>query len=206
MLIKICGLTRAQDVRLCQDLGVDLLGFIFHASSPRRVDPETVAAFPQDKAMRVGVFVRHSVARIRAVRNRAGLDLVQLHGAYTPAQCAALDPKSVIKVFWPERYAGPDALSRELERFALCCRYFLFDAGQVGGGHGRSWRVEWFRELEIPRPWLLAGGVCAENVQNFIQAFKPDGIDMNSGVENAPGVKNREHLGLSVRTITRRPI
>ena len=205
MLIKICGLTRARDVRLCQDMGVDLLGFIFHASSPRGVQPEIVAAFPRDKAIRVGVFVRHAVQEIHLVRQTAGLDLVQLHGAYTPAQCEALNPETVIKVFWPQRYAGPDDMHRDLDHFAPCCRYFLFDGGQSGGGHGRTWRSDWLHGLDVPRPWFLAGGLCAENVHNLLQEFKPDGIDMNSGVENSPGVKSREKLRLSVRTITRRP-
>lgn len=204
MLIKICGLTREEDVKQCLDLGVDLLGYIFEKRSPRCIDPETVAAFPGRQVCRVGVFVRHSLQEIQFVRQTAGLDLIQLHGDYSPAQCEALDPETVVKVFWPERYAGPEDMGRELERFAPCCRYFLFDGGQAGGGHGRTLRSAWLARLDVPRPWFLAGGLCAENVQNFLQECKPDGLDMNSGVENRPGVKNSEKLKLSVRTIRRR--
>lgn len=204
MLVKVCGLTRQEDVLLCQDLGVDLLGFIFHDKSARFLSPQTVAGFPRGEARRVGVFVHQSVEQVLDTMSLASLDLVQLHGDYSPAQCQALGPARVIKVFWPQRYQHEDAFARDLNRFAPCCRYFLLDGGQSGGGYGRPLGRVWIKQGRFPRPWFLAGGLCSENVQNFMQKFKPDGVDMNSGVEKQPGVKDREKLIQSLDSIKRR--
>ncbi|MFW6054777.1 MAG: phosphoribosylanthranilate isomerase, partial [Thermodesulfobacteriota bacterium] len=204
ILIKVCGLTRQEDVLLCQDLEVDLLGFIFHEKSPRFVSPKTVAGFVRGKSLRVGVFVGQSVARILEIKELASLDLIQLHGDYSPAQCRSIGPDRVIKVFWPQRYPGPDDFFRDLRRYAACCRYFLFDAGQAGGGHGQTLQTEWIKKGTSPRPWFLAGGLCSKNVHNFIQQYKPDGLDMNSGVEKRPGIKDRQKLIQSRNVIKRR--
>ncbi|MCF8038360.1 MAG: phosphoribosylanthranilate isomerase [Desulfohalobiaceae bacterium] len=204
MLLKICGLTRQEDVLLCQALGVDLLGFIFHEASPRFVNPEAVAGFVRAEALRVGVFVGQSVARILHIKDLASLDLIQLHGDYSPVQCRAIGPDRVIKVFWPQRYPGPDEFFQDLRRYAACCRYFLLDAGQAGGGHGQTLQTEWINKGTFARPWFLAGGLCSKNVHNFVQQYKPDGLDMNSGVEKRPGIKDRQKLIQSRNVIKRR--
>ena len=194
MLVKICGLTREKDVRVCEDLEVDFTGFIFHPKSPRCVSPEWVGSLFKSKTRRVGVFVHQDAEEIVDILDRAKLDLAQVHGGQDLKQCRQIGAERAIKVFWPERYANREELQTELELFAPLCRYFLLDSGTKGGGHGKVIESSILKDMSLPRPWILAGGLGAENVHNLIQSLQPDGVDLNSGVENSPGIKNNELL------------
>jgi phosphoribosylanthranilate isomerase len=194
LLVKVCGLTRPQDARLCLELGVDLTGFIFAAKSPRRVTPETVRGMPQGSALRVGVFVEQSVGEVLDIMEYAGLDLAQLHGGQSPEFCRAVGARRVIRVFWPAQHASPDALKTELERFAAVCHMLLLDAGTAGGGHGKTLDLDFLRGLQAPLPWLLAGGLGPDNIASALAKIRPHGVDLNSQVESAPGIKDHEKL------------
>ncbi len=206
LLIKVCGLKRRQDVELCGALGVDMVGFIFHEPSLRSIRPEQVAELPRGRFLRVGVVVRQRTAAITDIMHRAELDLVQFHGEQDHHDAAAIGPQRVIRVVWPERFASKAALQAYLDAWADSCRYFLCDSGVAGGGHGRELQsAVALQQIVFPRPWLLAGGIGAENVRKKITKFQPDGVDMNSGVENAPGEKNRGQLIAAVRTVRQSP-
>jgi len=198
MLIKVCGLTRAEDVDACEDLGIDLLGFIFHPKSPRSVAPEQVAGFPRGTALRVGVFVRQPREDVREIMDRAGLDLAQLHGGYTPSDCRHIGRERVIKTFWPMRHSGPETLVQEMESFAASCRYLLLDSGTSGGGHGQTTRAPWLSGASFPCPWILAGGLGPDTVRHQLLELTPNGVDLNSDVESSPGIKD---AGLIRRTL-----
>lgn len=204
MLVKICGLTRPEDARACRDAGADLLGFIFHPTSRRNADPAMVRGVEAGPARKVGVFVEQGPDAVAALASDAGLDLVQLHGGQDEDFCAALGAvlgaERIIKVFWPERLASTAALQAELERFAPHCRWFLFDAGASGGGHGRRFDTGILRGLRPPRPWLLAGGLGPENAAEALKTG-PHGLDMSSGVESAFGVKDMEKVRRVIRLV-----
>lgn len=202
MLIKVCGLTRAEDVALCEELGVDWTGFIFHPPSLRNVDLPKVAAFPRGRALRAGVFVRQSADQVCKIMDQAGLDLAQLHGGQDQAFCRAVGARRVVKVFWPQRYARLEDLQRDIEAYAPFCRAVLLDAGTGGGGHGRSLDFDWLAGLRSPLPWVLAGGLGPENMRAALSRCAPDGVDLNSGVEDEPGVKSRERLTRVLRELT----
>ena len=195
LLCKICGLTRPEDVALCHSLGADLIGFIFAPASPRFVEPRRAAALPDGPALRTGVFAGTELAEVRDIARLARLDFIQLHGGEDPSFCRALGPERVIKTLWPEKLA-PEELERIMERFAPVCAYFLLDAGQSGGGSGKSLNVDFLRRIHPPRPWLLAGGMGAKNLLSSLAAFgkglEPQGVDMNSALESAPGIKDHE--------------
>jgi Phosphoribosylanthranilate isomerase len=125
MIVKVCGMTRPEDVEFCDGLGIDLLGFIFHAPSPRGVAPGWVATQKPRRSLKTGVFVRQGVDEIGNIAREAGLDLLQLHGGHTPEQCRALGPERVIKVLWPKRYATAELLLADMELFAPVCRAIL---------------------------------------------------------------------------------
>ena len=190
-LCKICGLTRREDVLLCRELGVDFLGFIFAAQSPRRVFPSFVAALPEGPGRRAGVFAGSCVGETLRVMEEARLDYAQLHGGEDADFCRAVGPERVIKVLWPDRLTRA-ALEKELDRFAPVAAYFLFDAGTRGGGSGN--RLDWrlLRGLNAPRPWFLAGGLGPETLAQALSACSPDGVDLNSALETSPGVKDPE--------------
>ena len=197
LLCKICGLTRAEDAALCHSLGADFIGFIFAPASPRFVTPERAAALPDGQALRTGVFAGADLAEVRDVARRARLDFIQLHGGEEPAFCRALGPERIIKTLWPEGRA-PEEIDREMERFAPVCAFFLLDAGRSGGGSGKCLHTDALRNIRPPRPWFLAGGLGAENLLATLAAFaptsSPHGVDMNSVLENTPGIKDHERV------------
>ena len=187
-LVKVCGITREQDVRTCVDLGVDLLGFIFHPPSPRHVRPRDVPHMTGSPVRKVGVFVHQQPDEIARIMETAGLDFAQLHGDHSIRDCRALGPSRVIKVLWPMRYEHRDDLLRDMDRFAPVCTAFLLDAGMASGGHGTSLDFTSLAGLKPPRPWLLAGGLGPATITRAL-ACDPDGVDLNSGVESSPGIK-----------------
>ncbi|EGJ50203.1 phosphoribosylanthranilate isomerase [Desulfocurvibacter africanus] len=207
-MIKVCGMTRPEDVRLCAEAGADLLGFIFHPASPRFVTPDFPASLEPEalgQARKVGVFVKESVVEVRHTLDEARLDYVQLHGGQDQKFCRSVGFERVIKVFWPERYASLDELAEDMARFADCA-LFLLDAGTSGGGHGRSLDFAALAKLDSPRPWLLAGGLGPKNVRAAVEACAKAnlaGVDLNSGVESAPGLKDIEKVRTAIAACRR---
>ncbi len=193
MPVKVCGLTRPRDVHFCLELQVDFLGFIFHVPSPRYVSPDQVRNISRGGAQRVGVFVDHSPAQILEIMDYSRLDLVQLHGDYSPQQCRLIGTSRVIKTLWPEKYQTAADFMHEAQTFASVCSYYLLDSGRKGGGHGRTFCSSWSIQ-SLPRPWFLAGGLAAHTLPGALDKFQPWAIDLNSGLENAPGQKDRFKL------------
>ena len=204
MIVKVCGMTRPEDVEFCDDLGIDLLGFIFHGPSPRNVEPGWVAAQKPRRALKTGVFVRQGVDEICGIAREAGLDLLQLHGGHTPEQCRTLGPERVIKVLWPKRYTTTELLLADMELFAPVCRAILLDSGTSGGGHGTSLDPAELRRLKCPHPWYLAGGLGPHNLETM-KTTGAAGFDLNSGVESAPGIKDHEKVRRSVNILRGKP-
>jgi len=201
MRIKVCGLTRQKDIDACRELGVHWVGFIFHPESKRSIHPERAASLETGDLVRVGVLVRQDPEEALSIMRQCRLDLVQLHGDQDPAFCRRVGPERVIRTFWPKRYDSEEDLQRELDRFASCCAWFLLDAGLSGGGHGR--RIDAKRlgpDLRFERPWLLAGGLGPESIGAGL-TLRPDGVDLNSGVETAPGVKDPQAIVQTLSTL-----
>ncbi len=204
MIVKICGMTRPEDVEFCDAAGADLLGFIFHAESPRNVAPSWAATQKPSRALKVGVFVRQGVEEIRAIADEAGLDLLQLHGGHTIEQCRELGPERVIKALWPKRYASLALLEEDMARFAPVCRAILFDSGTSGGGHGVSLDPENLRGLAPIHPWYLAGGLGPHNLETM-KSCGASGFDLNSGLESAPGVKDHHKVRQALNILRGKP-
>ncbi|WP_207263036.1 phosphoribosylanthranilate isomerase [Desulfovibrio sp. Huiquan2017] len=193
-LVKVCGMTRMEDVQLCVDLGVDLIGFIFHPGSPRNAAPDFVAAVKTGKVSKVGVFVNQTADEVIEIMGRCGLHAAQLHGGQDVDFCWKIGPDRVIRTFWPDTYPSPGALVRDLERYAEVCGHFLLDAGAKGqGGTGNSIDIDILQDIEIQTPWFLAGGLGPDSVRRALTAG-PSGLDFNSGVESAPGIKDETKL------------
>ncbi len=194
LLVKVCGMTRPEDVLGCAQAGANFLGFIFAAKSPRRVTPAQAAALPRTTAKRVGVFVEQSLDEVLAIMDQAHLDLAQLHGGQDPAFCRAVGPDRVIRAFWPQNHPDLASLAAEMAAFTGAIRFALLDAGVSGGGHGQSLNFASLADLRPPMPWLLAGGLGPHNVAEAVRLARPHGLDLNSGVESSPGLKDLEKV------------
>lgn len=203
LLIKVCGMTSAQDAALCEQTGADFLGFIFHPSSPRNVDTEFARSVETSSARKVGVFVKQSAAEVIETMKNGSLDFAQLHGGQNEEFCRTIGKERVIKVLWPQKYESVKEFQDDINRFAPYCTYMLFDAGKSGGGHGVSMNFSVFENVTIPVPWLLAGGLSAENLREALGTANPDGVDLNSGVESAPGKKDKGKLEAAFKAMTR---
>ncbi|WP_272700830.1 phosphoribosylanthranilate isomerase [Desulfovibrio sp. Fe33] len=193
-LVKVCGMTRMEDVELCVKLGVDLLGFIFHEKSPRNADPDFVASVKTGKVSKVGVFVDQTADEVIETMDRCGLHAAQLHGGQDSIFCWKIGPDRVIRAFWPAAYSSPHALERDLDAYTEVCGHFLLDAGAKGqGGTGRTIDLAALQHIEIQTPWFLAGGLGPDTLRAAL-AVNPPGLDFNSGVESAPGIKDETKL------------
>jgi phosphoribosylanthranilate isomerase len=192
MIVKICGITRVEDATVAVSLGATAVGFIFWPGSPRRVAPADAAAIgavlPQE-VWKVGVFVDAPADDIRRVIEEARLTAVQLHGNETPAAAAAFNAR-VIKAIALEHVESPEALD-DWRGVPI-----LLDANDPvrKGGTGRT--IDWHRAAEMAarHDIILAGGLRPGNVAEAIARVRPSGIDVSSGVEASPGVKDHDKL------------
>jgi phosphoribosylanthranilate isomerase len=143
-------------------------------------------------AKRVGVFVKHSIEEIHDIMDEACLDMAQLHGDQGLEVAWALGADRVIKVFWPERHSREELLTLMILWKDLAA-YFLFDAGTSGGGSGNLIQSVL---PDSPKPYFLAGGLNPILVKTFWPSKDPmlAGFDLNSGLEESPGLKNSESL------------
>lgn len=192
--VKVCGITNQKDADLCMEQDADLIGFIFHKESPRYVSPETVQNITTPGLMRTGVFTDHSVEEVRKIMTTAHLDLAQLHGDQDLAFCQAIGKNRVVKVLWPERYETREALEEDMRHFVPGTRFFLFDAGSAHGGHGIEQNWSFLSGTSGMKTWFVAGGIGPDNLKDVIIGCNPCGIDLNSGVEKAPGEKDPAKL------------
>lgn len=185
-LVKVCGLTRAEDAALAADLGADALGFVFYEKSPRRASPEVVRAAGRLDALKIGVVVagagREIPPEAKALLDEGFLDALQLHGEETPDQIAAAGT-SAYKAIKPRDVS---AVARG-EEFR-CPRVLVDAAAEVSGGSGQ--RVDEAILAAWKKPLWLAGGITPDTVAEIVAAWKPELVDLASGVEEAPGVKS----------------
>lgn len=199
-MVKICGLTRLEDAKWAWECGADLLGFIFWPSSRRYISPEGAAAIIQTlrhegcKALMVGVFVNQALEDVRRIYAECGLDLVQLHGEETPSYAAALG----LPYLLARRMRDAAAVDwAAYEPWALVLD--AYDPEQPGGT-GRPWAWEILRGKLPPRT-LVAGGLNPENVRTAVRILHPWGVDVASGVESAPGIKDPKKVEAFIRCV-----
>ncbi len=186
LLVKICGVTTAEDAAMAAELGADAIGVNFWPGSKRYIDPAEaapiLAAIPAG-VLKVGVFVNEPEEDLAFRIDVLGLDRVQLHGDERPGEYRQLDPARLIRA----------VRVRDAASFAAAAGWkpslWLYDAftdGFGGGGVPAPWALI---AQHARRPFLLAGGLTPDNVAAGIRATRPDGVDVASGVERSPGVK-----------------
>jgi len=186
--VKMCGLTRAEDVRVCVEAGADAVGFNFWPESKRYVTlqaAERLAAEVPSHVLRVGVFVRADPSLVREAVERARLDAVQLHGDEDPAGYRAVGAP----LWQVVRVSGLESFTRLPSPVSAAVLLDAHAPGQGGTGHSFDWALAAHaRAWRLP-VWL-AGGLTPANVTQAIHRAAPDGVDVASGVESAPGIKD----------------
>lgn len=207
--VKICGIISEVDARAVADAGADAVGLNFYEESPRFLSPEkagdVVSALPEG-IVKVGLFVNATADRIRDAWDKYGLALVQLHGDEPPEFLAELQGRPVMRAF----RLGDEGLTPILAYLEKCreldCvpQLVLIDSFRKGQYGGTGATADWDAARQYPSeswhpPLILAGGLTPDNVAEAIRVVRPAGVDTASGVESAPGKKDRELAGRFVR-------
>jgi phosphoribosylanthranilate isomerase len=191
--VKICGLTREQDVRSVVALGADAIGLVFHAPSPRAVSLELAAALAAQVpafVTVVGLFVDAEPEAVRTVLRQVPLGALQFHGNEPPEYCAVFDRP------WIKAVAMRDGIDplEQARRYAGAASLLLdtFDA-RVAGGTGK--RFDWDRvPADLAPRIVLAGGLDAGNVAEAVMRVRPYAVDVSGGVEASKGIKDRNKI------------
>ena len=206
--LKICGLRRSDQAQAIAALGVSAIGVIGVRSSPRYLDAarrsqlfEGLAeAFP--RCRRVLVVADPDALAVAELGRYPGHDVLQLHGGESPRRCSELRAGLGLEIWKALRIRSPDDLKRAAD-YADSVDALLLDAWAADqlGGTGQRLPIEWLEGFTVPVPWWLAGGVTPEAVPEILRRVKPDGLDVSSGVENAPGEKNLERVSALVANL-----
>lgn len=191
--VKICGLTREEDVEAACALGAAYVGFNFSSGSARQVSPAAARRLAQTVApgvRRVGVFVGESYEFIAEAVDAASLDLVQLHRTLSPGDLERI-PRPVLAV----AHAGHDEEIPPIDLLRRCAG-ILFDTAVEGSAGGSGVPFDWsaLDGRHWPVPLFVAGGLSPENVGESIRKTQPSAVDVASGVERSPGIKDRDRM------------
>jgi phosphoribosylanthranilate isomerase len=215
MEIKICGITRIEDAVVAVETGATMIGFVL-AQSPRRVDAVGVREMLnglswrglRERVKAVGVFVNESPGAVGEIVRESGLDFAQIHGDETVDEC------NTIEVPWFKGLRVDDTFDEDVFRDTVArlrCDTILIDA-KVEGMYGGSGKMVDRRVAHAcanmvrlaGKKFFIAGGVTPENVCSIIEEFSPDGIDLSSALETAPGIKSHEKIRLLLDAIAKK--
>ncbi len=197
--IKMCGLTRIKDVEFGISQGLDALGFIFYEKSPRGVQPDfvrnVVSKVPPFVDC-VGVFVDRDREEAEEIIEYCGLSHAQLHGREDKKYCERVErfasPCHVVKAF----RVSSSTKKSDFTPYDDVVHGYLLDTYKKGNAGGTGEIFDWniIKQLDLQLPVILAGGLTPENVETAIRTVRPFGVDVNSGVEIEPGVKDHAKI------------
>jgi phosphoribosylanthranilate isomerase len=196
--IKICGITNLADAQAVVDLGADMLGFVF-APSPRQVtiaQAKKIITELKEEIKLVGVFANQPRTEVAKIAEQVPLDYLQLHGEESPEYCSSFD-LPVIKAF-----SIKDKRSLKKLKLYQVDKYLLdtYDPNQLGGtGKIFNWDLAVLAKQQ--GDIILAGGLNSENINQALKKVNPDGVDLSSGVEVKPGVKDQEKMKNFIRKV-----
>jgi phosphoribosylanthranilate isomerase len=197
--VKICGLTRAVDAEYADAAGADYLGVIFAGGPRQRLPAQAKETLAGRRARKVGVFAGQEPGEIADIAREVGLDVVQLHGASGPGRVQAVRASTGLEV-WAVLRTHDGALPADAEELADAADALVVDAlvpGQLGGnGVAVPWLLlgESLDAMERGHRIVLAGGLTPDNVAEAIDYVSPMVVDVSSGVESAPGIKDHARI------------
>lgn len=210
--VKICGLSTPETLQTAIESGARFVGFVFYPPSPRNISFDT--AFELARQVPTGVrttalFVDPDDILLERVLTGIQIDLVQLHGNETPERITEIKNRFHIPVMKAIRVATPDDL-KDIEAYEKVADWLLFDtkvealpsnqpisqsASQpLPGGTGQSFDWNLLKDKTFQKPWMLGGGLNADNIGEALSTLSPTAVDISSGVESAPGIKDPEKI------------
>ncbi|MFN4096788.1 MAG: phosphoribosylanthranilate isomerase [Sphingomonas sp.] len=207
LLVKICGLSTPGTLDVALDAGADLVGFVFFPPSPRHVTFDQSAALAgqvPDHVERVGVFVDPEDALLDQAIRSARLDAIQLHRT-TPDRAAAIGTRTRLPV-WAAVAVKTRADLDAAHRFRGAAQRILYDAktpedAKLPGGMGLRFDWTLLQGFDHPLPWALSGGLDATNVAEAVGISGARLVDVSSGIESAPGVKDAARIAAFLKTV-----
>ncbi|MBF0421930.1 MAG: phosphoribosylanthranilate isomerase [Magnetococcales bacterium] len=197
--IKVCGITRREDAWAAIDAGVDALGLVFYSRSPRSVSIAQARGISRHLppfVQLIGLFVNEKVEVIQTISREVGLDGVQLHGEESPEFCRMV-PGRIIKAL---RVAAADDMVMA-QRYQVSAILYDSKVSGVQGGSGCSFDWSLLQHHPEGCPLILAGGLNPGNVAGAMAQVRPYAVDVSSGVESSPGIKNRDLIRQFVRAV-----
>ena len=207
--VKICGLKSVETAEAVGRMNPDLVGFVF-AASKRRVSPELAGDMIRtlkaagSKAMSAGVFVNPTLTELEEAMASAPLDVIQLHGTETPEFCERVKARFagilVYKVF---PVSAQDNISEQLDAYCHTIDAIMLDT--IGGGTGKTFEWECIPKYSayagsIGLPLIVAGGLNPDNVEDLVKSYRPDGVDVSSGVET-DGIKDLNKISAFIERV-----
>jgi phosphoribosylanthranilate isomerase len=207
LLIKICGLSTPETLEAALVAGADMVGFVFFAPSPRNLsldDAMALGAQAQGRAIRVALSVDADDAFLDAAVEAARPDMLQLHGKETPERVLYLKRRFGLPVMKAIHVSGPEDLAA-VAAYENAADRLIFDArppkgAVLPGGNGAAFDWAILDHVQTKLPWMLSGGINPANVAEAIRLTRAPGVDVSSGVERSPGVKD---AGLIANFISR---
>jgi len=199
--VKICGLTTADAVAAAAGAGARYVGFVFFPPSPRHLDPDRAAALAAqvpDGIVKVGLFVDPDDATLDRTLARVPLDMIQIHGSETPRRAAAIRARAERPVMKSIAVATAADLT-SVAPYLPCVDRLLFDAKAPAGagppgGNARAFDWRLLAGRNWPLPWMLAGGLTADNLADAVKISAARAVDVSSGVEDRPGHKDPNRI------------
>lgn len=200
--IKICGVTRVADASAAAEAGADAIGLVFHEASPRAVTSAAARAIVDALppfVTTVALFLDAPAERVAEVLEAVPVDLIQFHGRETPAFCRGFG----------RPYIKAMPLGDDLDAAAFAAEYgdargFLVDSHRAGEAGGTGRVFDWSRyPSALAAPVVLAGGLSPDNVAAAVRATRPWGVDVSSGVESAPGLKDSAKMATFIEEVQR---
>jgi len=191
--VKICGITRTEDAQLCIDAGADAIGLVFYEKSPRFVShtqaqiiSQTMPAF----VTRVALFKDVDKQVVQSTLDNVGIDLIQFHGSESVEFCEQFTLPYIKAVGMKAAHCDASYLIASAKTYSTA-KALLLDGHAPGEAGGTGETFNWSSIAAIDKPVILAGGLTAANVKQAIDRVHPFAVDVSSGVENAPGIKDK---------------
>ncbi len=194
--VKICGITRIEDARFAVDAGADAIGLVFYEKSPRFVSNAQAAEISQITpafVTRVALFKDAERPFIQSVLQQVEIDLIQFHGSEKADFCEQFKLPYIKALGMKDSACDADYLNRSVTAYATA-KALLLDGHAPGEAGGTGDTFDWTSVAGIAKPIILAGGLTADNVAQAIKLVQPFAVDVSSGVESSPGIKDKEKI------------